>query len=202
MQTTLLVARNATPFVTPQEVAEHCRVTDEGEFGLLASIAEVAVAAVEDYTGLALTQNRYRWHSDSWPAAGQEIYPWYGRRPAVPRRAVLRRSPLISVEAVKYYDDEGAQVTVNPSNYYADTVSPESGVVFKGSFSYPELVEDWRADRVTIDFTAGGGCIDPRARQAVLLLCSHYYDNQGAVAPVALSEIPFSLQSLLTAIRI
>lgn len=202
MPSITLVTRSSTPFMSAEEAAEHCRVTDEGEYGLLSSLVEVAVDMVEDYTGLALTQNRYRWHSPVWPTDVADRLPWYQGRPAFSGRVPLPRTPLVSVEAVKYYDAAGVQQTVPTSSYSVDTVSTPGLVVLHTDFERPELPAQYRADAVTIDFTAGTDVSPARARQAVKLLVSHLYDNQGAVSFSSPSNLPYSLKQLLHSLRV
>lgn len=201
MQTVLLVERNATPFVSTQDAMAHARVTDPGEFGLIAAAVDCAVEVVEDYTGLALTQNTYRLYSYGWPRALVEAFPWYGRRPEIANRYPLMRSPLVSVESVKYYDEDGVQQTLDASNYVLDTVNQPGGLVFIPDFSFPALSETARADAVTIDFTAGG-VTHARARQAVLILAKHFYDNPDAVGSTNRSLLPLAIQSLLLSLRV
>lgn len=201
METILLVSRSASPVVSVQEAAEHCRVTDEGEFPILSNLVAVATEAVEDYTGLVLTEAHFRWCSDRWPFVPPEAFPWYGQRPSVARRIVLGRSPLRSVQAVTYRDTLGAAVTLAPESYTVDTVNTPGGVVLKSTLELPALSEEFSPDAVAVEFTAGGSPSE-RARQAVLLMVSHLYDNQGVVTASNVSELPYSYQSLLAALRV
>ena len=202
MASVLLLSRSAVPFMSPQEAAEHCRVTDEGEFGLLASLVEVAVDMVEDYTGLALTSNKYRWVSPVWPTDMFDRCPWYATRPAFAGMIVLPRTPLLSVEAVRYYDAQGVQQTVSPTLYSVDTFNTPGAVILGSDFTRPELPAKYRADAVSIDFTAGLDTSPARARQAVKILASHLYDNQGAISFSNPADLPHSLKSLLHSLRI
>lgn len=197
-----LLSRSPVPFMSPQEAAEHCRVTDEGEFGLLSSLVEVAVDMVEDYTGLALTANRYLWTSPVWPSDMRDRLPWYSGRPEFAGMIVLPRTPLITVEAVRYYDAASEQQTVSPTLYSVDRYSTPGMVVLHSDFTRPELPPQYRADAVSIEFTAGLDNAPARARQAVKILVSHLYDNQGAISFSNPADLPHSLKALLHSLRI
>ena len=199
----LLVTRNASAVVSVAEAAAHARITDPGEYGLLAGLIETATDMVEDYTGLALTVNTYRWVGYSWPDFSAEAFPWHGRRPEQPRRLDLSRTPLVSIESVEYFDTADTEQTVAASNYVADIYGTPGAISFKADYSFPALTTSPRADAVSINFTAGytPAAIPARAKQAVMILVKHLYDNPDA-AGAAVEVMPFSYKALLQSLRV
>ena len=199
----LLVSRNASAVVTVAEAAAHARITDPGEYGLLAGLIETATDMVEDYTGLALTVNTYKWVGNTWPDFAAENFPWYGRRPERARCLPLARTPLVSIESVKYFDTADTEQTVAASNYVADIYGTPGSISFKPDYSLPALTTSPRADAVSINFTAGytAAAIPARAKQVVLILVKHLYDNPDAVGD-STEVMPFSYKALIQSLRV
>ena len=91
----------------------------------------------------------------------------------------LSDPPLISVTAIKYYDESNVEQTVPNTQY--DVLTPTNGagrIVFNPTFERPGLYE--RADAVTIEYQAGYGTVDDipaAAKLAARLMLSFYWDN-------------------------
>jgi uncharacterized phiE125 gp8 family phage protein len=169
----------------------HCRVlvadVDQLNLYLLA-----AAQAVEDYTALALLQTTYRLDLADWT----EFCRLGG--------LVLPRSPLQTLDSVKYYSD-GSLLTLDPANYRAQAGRLPPTVELTEDAVLPSV--DARADAVQVTFTAGFGsapsAIPPRLRIATLMLTQYWYDER---SPVSLGNpanvLPMSVQNILRAERI
>ncbi|MCP4595755.1 head-tail connector protein [Neptuniibacter sp.] len=108
---------------------------------------------------------------------------------------------LVSVESVKYLDSQGAQRTVDASDYFVDVASIE------GQVSAYEVWPSTKANHpqpVTVSFTCGyGDAADvPEAiKQCIRLLVGHWFNNREAVGKVD-GELEFSVSSLLSLYRV
>jgi uncharacterized phiE125 gp8 family phage protein len=109
----------------------------------------------------------------------------------------LPRGPLVSVDAVKYYDAANDLQTLSDTKYDVDTSSRPGRIA-------PVYGESWpitrpRIGAVQIEFTAGHGDADdvPQTiKQAILLLVGHWYAHREAVGTVTRS-VEFAVDSLL-----
>jgi uncharacterized phiE125 gp8 family phage protein len=73
----------------------------------------------------------------------------------VNRCFLLSKPPLISVTSVKYLDADGAEQTIDPSNYIVHSKNQHRGIVqFKKDYSFP-TVRDEQIDSVFIEFVCG-----------------------------------------------
>lgn len=67
----------------------------------------------------------------------------------------LERPPIVSVEAVRFYDAANVLQTLDPQDYFADTVSEPGYVVPASGRAWPELYA--RPHAITVDYTCGYG---------------------------------------------
>jgi len=106
----------------------------------------------------------------------------------------LPRPPLISVDSVNYQDTAGTQ-TWPTSNYMADTYS-EPGYLVR-NLAWPKAKEV--VNSVIITYTTGYGNnpenVPVTIRQAIILLCVHWYNN-------GLCDPPNSVYALLNLERV
>ncbi len=117
----------------------------------------------------------------------------------------LQRPPLITVNAVKYYDTAGVQQTLDPANYYVDDMGSIGKIVPIADTSWPLYLE--RPNTVIVDFDAGFGTspldIPGDIAAALKLLVGHFYENreQQVIGTIA-TEMKFGVESLLAPYRI
>lgn len=102
--------------------------------------------AVELETRRALIQQTIRLSMADFPCARQSI------ESPRPRRIVLYRPPLISVQSVQYYDAANTLQTVSAADYYVtDDQVPE--LRFVDTFSAPTVYD--RPDALRVTYVAG-----------------------------------------------
>ncbi|WBO23936.1 head-tail connector protein [Sphingomonas abietis] len=138
---------------------------------------------------------------------GEEHSPF----PIIPLEACSPRSRDIclaggmvaSVTSVTYFDEAGAEQTLDPSTYFADLVDAPALLAPVGR-SWPKTQN--RPGAVTITYLVSPLTADDLATvaQAMLLLIGHWYRNRESVAvdirgtPI---ELPLSVTWLLTPLR-
>lgn len=121
----------------------------------------------------------------------------------VPAAAVitLPRNPVISIDAVKYFDDADVLQTVATTDYRTDLISKPARIQF---ITLPDLQAVPNA--LQVDFTVGYGttpnAVPYEIRQAIMYLVSEYYENRLATTTMKAEELPFSFHSLLDPFRI
>lgn len=92
----------------------------------------------EDFTGLALIRQTLEMSIDGWPSCGYVELP---------------RSPLISLDSIKYTDSDGVEQTWASTNYQADLYSVPGRIYIAYNGSVPSYRADLNSWRVR--FTAG-----------------------------------------------
>ena len=116
-----------------------------------------------------------------------------------PRAILLPINPVASITNVKYVDTAGVlQTLVADTDYEADLVDDPARVL-------PAYGKDWPAARtkvnaVQVQFVAGvaAASVDPRAKQGVLFLVGHFFENREAVLTGTISkEVELATKALL-----
>lgn len=162
----LVVNPPADTPVTLSEAKAHLRVDSNEENDLVSRLIGAATRYVEELAEVVLCDQQLRLYLDAFPATGVILIP---------------KGPVTTVASVKHVDANGQLQTISPSIYKADLVSDPARLV-------PAYGQTWPATRsevnaVQVDYLAGveGIVVDPRAKQAVLLLVGHWYEHREAV---------------------
>lgn len=198
MPLTLVTAPAAEP-VTLAEAKAHLRVTDANSDALIAGLVSAAVSHLDGAGGIlgrALVRQ-------TWTLTLADF-------PGVCGRIVLPLPPLASVGSVTYVDSAGATQTLASSKYQVVVNGTQPGWIRPvHDESWPDVQED-TDEAVTVTFVAGyapgsGSPVDhaesvpTAAKQAILLLVRHWYDNPSAVVTGTIAtELPLSVERLLS----
>lgn len=189
--------------VTVGELKEHLRLTHSAQDSLLADLIAAARQRAESVTARAFI-------SSTWDATWSR-FPGYCRRGQFAGRMLeLPRSPLVSVEYVKYLDADGELQTFAADQYTVDTASEPGRIVLKPTADWPSLGEYPAA--VQVRFVAGyGGSTDAAkraavpvlAKLAVKFLAAHFYANPAPVITGTIAtKIPGHVAAILDQLRI
>lgn len=145
----------------------------------------------EQYTGRAFVSQVWTLYLDSFP-----------------RVIELPVAPVISLDSIKYLDDDGNQQTVDPALYRL----LQGGILGKVEQAYNQTWPSTRAvsEAVEVEFTAGyvdGADADTVAvpegiRGAMLSLIAHWYQNKEATSSDSINAVPFSVKAQLDQYRI
>ncbi|MGH7243606.1 MAG: head-tail connector protein [Phycisphaerales bacterium] len=188
-----LITPPATEPLSLVDAKLHLRIdaADTDSDAIIADLIRVGRAAVEDYTGLALITQTWRLYLDAFPC-GEDL------------RIRLPQPPLKTFSSVKYTDDTGALITLDPSKYQVDDADWPCRVA-------PAFGESWPATRaqlnaVQLEYIAGvdsAANIKPQAVQAIKLFLANWFENREAVVTGTITaELPLAVQMLLDQIRV
>lgn len=187
----LVTAADAEP-VTLAQASEHLRVDSLDDFSLIEALLPVAREIVEGITGRVALESGWKVIAPSWADLldGDAA------------TAMLHRTPLVSVESVRYYASGASTLTTMDDSDYVTIDGTEPGMIhFMGTL--PSL--ESRPDAIQIEFTAGHTTtedVPAVLKHAIKLLVAHFYETRTPIAFAASSEIPFTLQFLLNNQRI
>lgn len=188
--------------VTLDQAKAQCRITSSDEDTSLAGWIQTARELVEIRSERALMAQTRRMWIDNFPRGYAEAAI------TVPSWNVLNSGqilylpwkPINSVE-VEYCDQAGTWQTVDPSLYVADLASAPARLQPVYGQIWPINRIQINAVKITFDCGAASAAAVPAiAKQAILLLVGHWYENREAVGKVP-DEIALGFESLLNAIR-
>jgi uncharacterized phiE125 gp8 family phage protein len=179
----------ATEPVTLAEAKSHLRVDYSTEDAYITALIVAARAYCEELTGRAFAQRTFTATLDEFPSLGADI--------------VVPRAPLVSVQSLSYRDGNGVAVTMTANTDYRVTTS-----VLPGRIRLPVTTGAWPAtrridDAVTIAFTAGASTAPATAKQAMLLLIGHWFENRESVVQGTISTaVQTTTRALLATLRL
>ena len=186
--------------VTLDEVKAWMNFEYDRDDELIRGIIQAARHTVETDTRLSLLTQTWiaRLHSD--PACNS-LHFCEGSKEGLK----LTHGPLASVTSITYLDEDGASQTWSSSNYEVDT-KPNPGVIWLAyDASWPTVRDTQNA--VTITYVVGYSATsnDRRyrlARQAMLMLIAHWYQNREAIAPGNMKAIEHGYNNLIEHARL
>ncbi|TPM55344.1 hypothetical protein FJ959_18230 [Mesorhizobium sp. B2-2-4] len=184
-------------FVSLGDVKAHVIVDAADDDELIKGYIRAATRLAEDRTGRILLPTEFEYRIDRW--CGSITIP---------------AAPIRDVTEILYLDENGAEQTLAPADWYYVTTAEGATIRFTDAFSSPVLSN--RPQAVRLRFSAGfdepdttGSGDDPYLRQdpmdrlIVMILVANWYQAREPVALGAVvSEIPFSANSLIEMRRI
>lgn len=168
---------------------------DTIEDDLLDIYIQAAREYVEDRTGRSLITQTRVVKLDYFPPA---MYP-YDTLPDTSWRGLTLTHGRVQEDSVvvKYYDTDGVEQTLDPSEYWVDTHSDIVRVIAKNTWPNTYC----RPNSVSIEYLAGYGDapedIPAAIRRACLLMVGHFYENRQEVTPFNVKQIPAGVDALL-----
>ena len=195
-----ITQRPASEPITYDQAASHLRVDSTDDMEYIAELVSVAREYVDNATGRASLRTSYKLTAASWCALfiqGTSPHGWIPA-PGWLYSAPLYRTPLISVESVKYYASGASSLTTMSANDYRVITTSEPGLIqFTGTLP---SVED-RPDAIQIAFTAGNNNINgvsPSHKHAIKMMVAHLYENRIPIGSSGYAtEVPLGLRALI-----
>lgn len=189
----------SAPETEPVSVAEaktYCRIDSDltDEDTLIGTLITAAREQIETQTSRALAPQTVRLVLDK--------FPKFSKLP-------LPRFPLISVSSVKYDDSDETEQTLAGSKYTVDA-DGMPGAIYALE-SWPAISDAPGSVRITYTcgYTAANGegeaaseLLPARAKQAILYLVNHWYENRDAVVVGSnATRLPMAVESLIAPMK-
>lgn len=115
-------------------------------------------------------------------------------------RIEIPLTPVKSVESIKYFDPAGDEQTLTTDNFHLFGDEDRAYIEPKADTVWPGVYD--RPDAITITFVAGFGdsaeSVPENIKQAIRLLCCHWFENREAVVVGSISStLPMGVETLL-----
>lgn len=177
-------------FTAPVDLAllkQHARVEHDDEDELLQLYLDSAAEWAEEYCRRSFVRRQHVYQLDGFPEGDSVIE--------------LPRSPLVSVESIRYMDAQGEEQTLDPALYRVDTGGMVGRVVLRSGECWPRTIEE--PATVTVRFTAGYEDAPSKVKRAVLIMAAHAFEyREPIVVGTIVSDVPYSAVSLLGSERV
>lgn len=172
--------------VTLVEAKAHLRESSSDEDALITNLIKAARKRIEDETARQFVTATWKMHLDGFPSGDIQI----------------RKCPVVSVSSITYYDTNGDQQTWASSNYETDLVNEPARIRPAYNVVYPST-RSHKLNAVTVTFVAGQSVasVDQRAKQAILVLLSHWWWNREAVSELGMHEVPMAAHYLIDSLK-
>lgn len=187
----MLLTRTTAPTSEPVTLAEmktHLRVDSDitGEDTLIESLTQTARELVEEQTGRGLLEQVWTMTFDDFP----------GRDGAIE----MTRHPVVSIDSIKYDDEDGQEVTLAEAAYYV-VKDADRCLVFPAPDTEWPYTQEGKAGNVRIEFTVGyedAASVPGALKTAIKLLCGHWFANrESVVVGTVASDVPQTISFLL-----
>lgn len=179
-----LITAPANNPVSCEDMKLWLKQDDDSDDFLIESLIASATELCEVQTGKALMTQTWEKYLDFFPENGT-IY--------------LNKSPLQTVNSIKYYDNNGDLQTLSTDVYAVDDQDEDRARIFlKYNQTYPNTYDQYNS--IIINYSCGFGPdqsdIPKSLTTAIKLTVANWYENREAVTMNNYKELPLAVQSL------
>jgi hypothetical protein len=181
--------------VTGDQAAAHCRIDSTDDLAYVSDLVAVAREYFDGMTGRSSARMSYLLTAARWEDLFDKVPSENNRYAPRDLYAIpIFRTPLVSVESVKYYAPDAETLTTMSADDYRVSTATEPGVIQLVG-EPPETAD--RVDAIQIAFTAGNDCTSAMSKHAIKMLVAHFYEQRTPVAFTSVQQIPFTLQAII-----
>lgn len=168
--------------VSLAETKAHLRVDGTDEDALIESLISVARQRCEQETDRIIRRSTVVWYLDGF---SDEMRPPGGQ--------------LASVTTITYNDENNAAQTLSSARYVVDAAAEPGRIVRHIDYEWPSVYGNINDVAITYEAGWASAAAVPKAiKQAILLIVGHYYEHREAVAMGSMSEVPQTVNWLLS----
>ncbi len=182
--------------LTLQEAKDHLLVTSTSQDTYISTLITAARKQLERYTQRAFI-------TQTWVAYGSN---WYGKGEYCYNEPILLPYPkLQSVTEIKYFDLQGTEQTLDPTQFYhVDDISEPCRIVRRYNAIYPYL-QYGKPNSFSIEYVAGFGAavdVPEDIKHAMKLLITDFYEHRGQIVIGTVNKIPDFICDLVHSYKI
>jgi uncharacterized phiE125 gp8 family phage protein len=179
------LSETETELLSLDEIKIHLRMDSDEQDSLLAHLLTTARMFVEQYTGLSLVKQTWKYVLDRFPT--EKVF------------LTLPHPPLQSVTSFSYIDTKGeTQYLIEGTDFVVDHFSQPARIA--PLFLWPETGRPFNA--VTLEYISGWDEVPAPMKHAMLLLIGHWFEHRESVTNGMFQELPMSIDSLLIPYRV
>jgi|MDSW01.2.fsa_nt_gb uncharacterized phiE125 gp8 family phage protein len=174
--------------VTVTECKNFLRVDFTDDDNYISDLIDMAIETIENYCNISIYEQTLVQQCDLWEETFNLL------------RSPIQNSGDLTVEHIKYYDENDVQRVWDASNYNVDTnMSPARIYLKDDSDSYPTIAT--RIFPIEVKYKSGTDAVNSAPKilkQACLLIIGQFYENrQPYIVGRSVSEIPMTVKYLL-----
>jgi hypothetical protein len=202
-----LVSGPTSEPLTLEDAKQHLRVDFTEDDSLILSLISAAREVVEGKLRRSVFSQQWQMTLDQFPYTTQILTHSPSQRDSYLFPSLyftyyaieLPVSKVTSVDSISFLDNDGQQLTLDPSLYAVDTNSDPARIVPANGATWP-YVTNYTPGSITISFTAGkwnADTVPVSIKQAILLLIGHWYANREALSDKPITTLPLAVDALL-----
>lgn len=174
--------------VTVTECKNFLRVDFTDDDNYISDLIDMAMESIEKYCNISIYEQTLIQQCDLWDETFNLL------------RSPIQNSGDLTIEHIKYYDENNNFVVWNSTNYNVDkNISPARIYLADESDSYPTLSN--RIYPIEVKYKSGADAVNSAPKmlkQACLLIIGQFYENrQPYIVGRSVSEIPMTVRYLL-----
>lgn len=153
--------------LTLTEAKTHLKVEVTADDSLITALIQAAREEAEQYLNLKLITQTVTEKLDCFPSYEET------------NLILLSAAPVVSVESVKYQDEDDTQQTLSTDIYGLDNYGLTDNIYLKNNKSWPTVLDEKNA--VEIIYVVGYGSasdVPQLIKQSMLLMIGYWYENR------------------------
>ena len=169
----ILVSEIGSELLTLSDIKTYLRLDGSDYDSILTPLIKTSRLIGEKITGRDFIEKEWRTYLDNFPNYSYDYYDNYNSYQGIE----IRKSKLLSITSIQYYDENNALQTLSSSDYYITNEADYSSIYINKDKSFPKTY--CRKQAVIITFKTSFPSFPQDLKQAMLSVCSYLFENTG-----------------------
>lgn len=166
----ILVSEIGSELLTLSDIKTHLRLDGSDYDSILTPLIKTSRLIGEKITGRDFIEKEWKTYLDYFPTYSYDSYNSY-------EGIEIRKSKLLSITSIQYYDESNTLQTLSSSDYYITNEADYSSIFINKDKSFPKTY--CRKQAVIITFKTSFPSFPQDLKQAMLSACSYLFENTG-----------------------